>query len=154
MGLDNGIDIRFKKEKINNEEIRNKLLAMLDELCELIDSEIGAYDLSDLPEALEVCYWRKYWYLRDEIVKYLEKVYPEVDTDNAYYVLNRDDISYIRHKCLSYLKGGMKASTIWSRVEECGRLGESVAKLEALIDIVSNFEELNEYFEIIFYDSY
>lgn len=145
MGLDNGIIVKFN-EKYKND----KSIVYLKEL--LWDS--GVTDKIGDQDEVEICYWRKYWPLRDEIV---DLFYSDIDT-KGYVTLGIDTLNSIKEICLDFIVSKERASSIWERYIEVVNLGKSYAAIEALVDSIQKTEEefggILSKITILFYDSY
>ena len=130
MGLDNGIAIR--KENLNSSIILNE---------------------SFIPLDYEVCYWRKCWGIRDDIIHYLRETYKT--QENLYeYELTLEDLQAIYNILLSWYnkkKWNESGRSIWSwKVMkkqlryDCNKLAYLIAKKEVYGDDLP----------VYFYDSY
>lgn len=130
MGLDN--EIKIRKKNLNSSIILNE---------------------SFIPLDYEVCYWRKCWGIRDDIIHYLHKTY-ETQEDLYEYELTLADLQAIYDILLSWYdkkKWKQSGRSIWSWKTmkeqlryDCNRLAYLIAKKEVYGDDLP----------IYFYDSY
>ena len=130
MGLDNGITIR--KKNLNSSIILNE---------------------SFIPLDCEVCYWRKCWGIRNDIIDYLHNTY-EIQEELYEYELTLADLQAIYDILLSWYnkkKWNESGRSIWDWKTmkeqlryDCNRLAYLIAKKEVYGDDLS----------VYFYDSY
>ena len=130
MGLDNGITIC--KENLNSSIILNE---------------------SFIPLDYEVCYWRKCWGIRNDIIDYLHNTY-EIQEELYEYELTLADLQAIYDILLSWYnkkKWNESGRSIWDWKTmkeqlryDCNRLAYLIAKKEVYGDDLP----------VYFYDSY
>lgn len=130
MGLENGIIIY--EDKLDSSVVLNE---------------------SFVPSDYEVCYWRKCWGIRDDIIHYLHQTY-EIQEDSCEYELTLTDLKAIYSILLSWYdkkKWEESGRSIWSWKTmkeqlryDCNRLVYLIAKKEVYGDDLP----------IYFYDSY
>ena len=130
MGLDNGITIY--KKNLNSSIILNE---------------------SFIPLDYEVCYWRKCWGIRNDIISYLHNTH-EIQEDLYEYELTLEDLQAIYDILLSWYnkkKWNESGRSIWDwkTIKEqlrydCNRLAYLIAKKEVYGDDLP----------VYFYDSY
>lgn len=130
MGLDN--EIKIRKTNLNSSIILNE---------------------SFIPLDYEVCYWRKCWGIRDDIIHYLHKTH-KIKEDLYEYELTLVDLQAIYNILLSWYdkkkwKQFGKSIWSWKTMKEqlrydCNRLAYLIAKKEVYGDDLP----------IYFYDTY
>ena len=133
MGLDNGIEI-VRNEYSNNIKKLNKFTARYDKY---------------LQHPFEVCYWRKCWNVRADILNLLMNA----DGDMYQAKLEIDDIKAIRKLLKSYNSkkwsyGWQGAYWKWHEHKRINR--KHIRNLKKLIKVMKQYPELDVYF----YDSY
>ena len=139
MGLDNGINIKCKSQ----------------EEAQLIINEAATY-LNTLrlfygnKEHVEVCYWRKCWNIRREILSVLR---PK-DKDQKKYLIELDDIKSIIFKLYKFLDSSTWENdddgSIWVFDEYKSVIMWNILNLSWLF----HYKVKNPEIEIYFYDSY
>lgn len=116
MGLDNGITFRIKSDKLNFE--RN----------------------------YEVCYFRKYWGLRNKLMDVLGVVEYEVK-------LTLKDMFTIKEMLFYYCDiehvNGAELSTIWNNNEECHHIREQYIQLLSAIDYLLGNIDLSDFIDFL-----
>lgn len=140
MGLDNGITIKKtnKTERIGLDRFYNL-----------------EYDGSD---SLEVCYWRKCWGLRNDIINYLSQVYG-TSTEEYEWTLDRADIFNIIEIIKSWRnkkKWNAEGESIWTYKEMKEHLIKDIENLTYLYaKMESHYHDfLEDEIKVVFYDSY
>ena len=134
MGLENGIVVIPKSKRAK-------------EFCE---DAFEDYREDDPIEKYEICYWRKYWSLNDEILEYLHKNYSL--KENRFY-LTLKDLSAImnilkRNISYDYYKDNVRC--LWEYPAYARNLGDNIFELSRLIDELE-YEEYDEEEEIKIY---
>lgn len=141
MGLDNGIVLKnYKKHHIPEYII---------DLC--------PFDCMDeKTEELDLCYWRKYWSLRNEIVQRIHLYKPGDVEDDGNMKLDPEDVDAIRKVLINYLDRKYwedgHDDCIWDYDEAKGNILNSIIILIWLADYMKLSKE--EPVEVYFYDSY
>lgn len=129
MGLDNGIQIK-----------RNELTKRIG-----LDERFKDEYCTDL----EVCYWRKCWGLRDEIIHKLGG-----ENDDCEYILTLKDVKNIL-SIVEYFfdkdRWNNEGQSIWTWKEMRDHLAGDMKNLSYLI---AKMEDYPDGFEVTFYDSY
>lgn len=147
MGLDNGIIVSVKK----GFEEDNSVLFFKEVYSDMLEDDYTEFS------TFEVCYWRKYLPLRNEIMDMFrdEGVFSNMEE------LNIETLTKIKDICMVFINDkNISASTIWSRYCEVICLAKNCAAIEALIDAIeiTEYETKDENFlskiKIEFYDSY
>lgn len=130
MGLDNGIEVKKRKDI----EFRKDII-----------DEYG-----------EVCYWRKCWNIRKDIIEYLGKEYPTADVYE--WKLDINDIESIINILSSYNEdnwevGGnsLLGGSIWEWDEIKHTLQMQIEKLKYLVEQMKIY---GDDIWVSFYDSY
>lgn len=134
MGLDNGIEIKMSKAT---------------EMLSLDSFYNVPYTGANF---LEVCYWRKCWGLRNDIVRYLNNKY-NTDQDTLEWKLDVADIKAIIEIVKSWRnkkKWNNESRSIWTYKEMKEHLIEDI---ENLTYLYSKMEHYNIP-DVTFYDSY
>lgn len=138
MGLDNYICIREKKT--------HKHLPVED----ILDRDYYK-SYAPMPEKL-VCYWRKFWGFRDEVVKEVLKNRQSVVT------LTLEDLIEILMVLEKYTEVGYyenkDANQIWSWREYLLQIVKTIANLRLLIDDIAEGRIDLDKYEVIWVDSY
>lgn len=132
MGLDNGIIVRSNKADVKFSR------------CEWYSVEEGTW---------EVCYWRKYWGLRNEVMQYLQKRY-EWEDEPARIDLTLEDVKIILtivKEWKNKKRWNAESRSIWSYKEAKGNLAYTI---ENLIYLIAKMEDFPNDIEVYFYDSY
>ena len=131
MGLDNGIEVR-----------RN---AHTSSIPELLQFEL------DYDKDFEVCYWRKCWNIRDDILWIIGERFG----DQYEYVLTKEDIDQIIKLLESYNAGNFEdsGSCIWDWDDEeypySEKVQQDIESLKVLRQLMDKYE-----LDVYFYDSY
>ena len=134
MGLDNGIIIK-------RNEYSNKIKA----LKRFVDS----YDKEEKYD-FDVCYWRKCWNVRHDILNILDSG----EDEEYYFILSIKNVKQIIKILKSYNEktweyGGWNGSIwLWSEHKKVNR--KHIKNLKRLIRLMKKYPEL----EVYFYDSY
>lgn len=134
MGLDNGIIIK-------RNEYSNKIKA----LKRFVDS----YDKEEKYD-FDVCYWRKCWNVRHDILNILDSG----EDEEYYFILSIKNVKQIIKILKSYNEktweyGGWSGSIwLWSEHKKVNR--KHIKNLKRLIRLMKKYPEL----EVYFYDSY
>lgn len=143
MGLDNGIMIKLNLQEDHKSAIY---------FDEMLDSR--SYD-----EVKEICYWRKCWGLRDDIMDYLNRNKTEtcpLEDWGPVYELDVTDLFEIYKIIISWQdkkKWNSEGRSIWGYKEIKKYLRNHVRRLSYIIGLLQN-EEINKAATIFFYDSY
>lgn len=116
MGLDNGITFRIKSDKLNFE--RN----------------------------YEVCYFRKYWGLRNKLMDVLGVVEYEVELTLKDMLTIKDTLSY--YCDIDHVRGA-ELSTIWSANEECYHIRTQYAQFLSAIDYLFDDIYLSDFIDFL-----
>ena len=131
MGLDNGIEVR-----------RN---AHTSSIPELLQFEL------DYDKDFEVCYWRKCWNIRDDILWIIGERFG----DQYEYVLTKEDIDQIIKLLESYNAGNFEdsGSYIWDWDDDeypySKKIQQDIESLKVLRQLMDKYE-----LDVYFYDSY
>lgn len=91
----------------------------------------------------EVCYFRKYWGLREQLNKVIDF---DEDLDTTNLLAIKDILDY--YSDIHNIRG-TELSTIWSEVEECHNIRRQRARLQAALDYVDNNINLEEFLEFL-----
>ena len=143
MGLDNGIELRSKRElNIPPELVR-------------VRNNLEYYEHDDYPCVYNICYWRKCWNIRHAIGIAL-KVEDFNDVGKEKLTIN--DVKNIWH-VINYLnckKVWDETDSIWSYKEIRGILDDDLLALEWLIQFMHDDTRAfaNQEVYVDFYDSY
>lgn len=120
MGLDNGITFKIKCPSLNIKE-----------------------------KEYEVCYFRKYWGLRDEILQRIGGEYEEYE-----YPLDRATLAGVaeileRYTVIDNVRDA-ELSTIWSEAEECYHIRDEYKKIQFAKDFCEDSITLYEFLYMLF----
>lgn len=142
MGLDNGIELRNVTPEIEQS---------------LPCSWIHSYGSKkgEVTKYYELCYMRKWWGVRDDIVWFLERKYHFDETTCGDYLLDEEDLKEIRNILLSWHDKGKweeEGRSIWD-YEENEILQQLETKEEDLLKLIS-LKRLFPNLQAYFYDSY
>lgn len=123
MGLDNGIEIK---------KIKDNIIFNLDN---------------------EICYWRKCWGLRDDIIEYLRTVYPDNKEEYAWNLSKEDIVEIINITDFwdNKQKWNKESRSIWKYKEYKNTLKASLNNLHYLL---AKMEDYPDGIEVEFYDSF
>ena len=131
MGLDNGIVMRFKGSF---------------EVPKYVKIEKAYETKPEMPE-WDICYWRKFWGLRDEIVA----VIPNSNYDGGEYDVSIKTLKRIQDIIYEQLKHPEKwDSPIWDFNEVINVLAQDIVNISWLIKFLRSEPHASAYF----YDSY
>lgn len=131
MGLDNGIRVK-----------RTEYTEAIPEL-KVYEDEFDLKYKSDF----ELCYWRKCWNIRNEILSYIGKRF----SDEYQFPISIEDIDPIIQILQSYNKDNWidSGGCIWEYDEMRPRLMEQIDALKQLKKLMQKYD-----LEVYFYDSY
>lgn len=111
-----------------------------------LDNSVQFYVRSkslDFNRSYEVCYFRKYWGLR-------EKFYQVIDFDED---LNTNDLLAIKGILNHYSEidnvRGAELSTIWTEVQECHNIRRQRIRLQSALDYICGLINLEEFIEFL-----
>lgn len=133
MGLDNGIVLERDGKEISMREI-------------------GGSDIYE-----EVCYWRKYWQFRSEVLEYFESKYCE-DGDGKEMVLDIEDLQWFRRQLCDWLKSPelFEAESngywTWEDVDAPAILNGEIKNIDIVIKLLE--DDKNGEYRVYWYDSY
>ncbi len=147
MGLDNGIVLKAKEDiRVPNELILTKYDIRGSFNSDDIDEPL---DIILKDEQVEICYWRKCWGMRNEMIHCLEKC--NLDTEYTYKIPldELDEVCDIINKFTKEKYYNMYARSIWDWDEMVDRLKLQVARLEWCKELLRE-----DKIELEFYDSY
>lgn len=86
--------------------------------------------------AFDICYWRKYWGLRDKILKVLENVGGEEYSKN----INLNELENIQKILIEYCDinnvNKEHLSTIWTPTEEVYHMRQQACQLQIVLDCI------------------
>lgn len=111
-----------------------------------LDNSVEFYIRSkslDFVKYYEVCYFRKYWGLREQFNKVIDF---DEDLDTTNLLAIKDILDY--YSDIHNIRG-TELSTIWSEVEECHNMRRQRARLQAALDYVDNNINLEEFIEFL-----
>ena len=102
----------------------------------------------NLEREYEVCYFRKYWRLRDKILKILNK-----EQEEYLYPVLTEDLYAIKDLFEYYSKientKDADLSTIWNWIEETYHIRTELTRLQFAIDFCENKISLHEFLEAL-----
>lgn len=130
MGLDNGIIVKGLS---------------LEEVPRVLDSR-------EFSGGITICYWRKWWGFRNEVVDYLQNRYLSLD-EQYEWELDIKDLAKIYEIYINCTKEEWWLSysdSIWSYEEIAPQIDKELMRLQWLITCKMNYPDA----QIIFYDSY
>ena len=142
MGLDNGITL-ITREKLDLEDWEVK-----PDYVSVTFDEWGT-EHSDKGYEYEVCYWRKCWNVRSDILEILDAG----QEGGIYRIETVEQVLDIREALVQYLlKPERWSDSIWSMDEIAPHLARDIMNLGWLVNYMKEHE--GEKFIIEFYDSY
>lgn len=145
MGLDNGICIRRKGEK---------LFLDLDTFLENEREANGSDDCSYYADMRgDLCYWRKCWGFRNAVMDYLENKYDRRDEED--YVLDLDDLQEIAAILLKMIQNpDLWTDSIWTWKEVLNTNIQNYGNILHFIKDIKDKEIDLHTTEAVWYDSY
>lgn len=150
MGLDNGIMLRVKTDTIIPADI---FISKYDITHEGSDLEVRLDYIPAEESKVEICYWRKCWALRNEIVKVLDV--PYMGGCVAINAKQLDEIidiivRYTDKEYYDYMaNGGGYGGMLWEYDEMAGSLKQQLRALRWCKELMETQD-----IELEFYDSY
>lgn len=111
-----------------------------------LDNSVQFYVRSkslDFRRTYEVCYFRKYWGLREQLNKVID-FDEDLDTTDLFAI--KDILNYYSE--IDNVRGA-ELSTIWTEVEECHNIRRQRARLQAALDYVDHNINLEEFIEFL-----
>lgn len=111
-----------------------------------LDNSVEFYIRSkslDFTKYYEVCYFRKYWGLREQLNKVIDF---DEDLDTTNLLAIKDILDY--YSDIHNIRGA-ELSSIWSEVEECHNIRRQRARLQAALDYVDHNINLEEFIEFL-----
>lgn len=141
MGLDNGIILKAKE----NISVPSELMLTKYDVCGSFNSDDIDKPLDIIPkdEQVEICYWRKCWGIRNEIMHCFEKCPYKIPLDEL------DEICDIINKFTKEEYYNMYARSIWDWDEMVDKLKLQITRLEWCKELLKE-----DKIELEFYDSY
>lgn len=130
MGLDNGIMVAG----VSSEEIPTAL------------------EVSQLSSGIEVCYWRKWWGFRNEVVNYLRNKYFSF-YEQYDWELEIEDLAKIYEIYINCTKEEWwvhYSDSVWTYEEIAPQIDRELMRLRWLMTCKMNYPDAH----IVFYDSY
>ena len=147
MGLDNGIVLRAKEDI----SVPSELILTKYNVCGSFNSDDINELLDTIPkdEQVEICYWRKCWGIRNEIIHYLGKY--NLGAEYTYKIPFDaiDGICDIINKFTKEYYYNMYARSIWDWDEIVDKLKLQITRLEWCKELLKE-----DKIELEFYDSY
>lgn len=142
MGLDNGITLTTRaKLDLNDWEVKPDYIT--------VEFDDWGTEESNKGYVYNICYWRKCWDLRHEIVGILRAG----QDGGIYRIESVEQVLQIRDVLIHYLlKPEDWSNSIWSMDEMAPHLAQDIMNLGWLVDYMK--EHKGEKFVIEFYDSY
>lgn len=141
MGLDNGIVLKAKEDiSVPSELILTKYDVWKNFNSDDIDEPL---DIIPKDEQVEICYWRKCWGIRNEIIHCLEKCAYKIPLNKL------DEICDIINKFTEEKYYDMYARSIWDWDEMVDKLKLQITRLEWCKRLLKE-----DKIELEFYDSY
>lgn len=140
MGLENGIVVipKSKRAKEFCEDFFSRYK-------ELIDFEEYKY---------EICYWRKYWSLNNEILEYLDKKFDLEETKFNLTLKDLKGIVDILKRDISYDYYENNVRCLWEYPVYARNLGNNIFELSNLIDELENEKYEENDIKIYYYNSF
>lgn len=141
MGLDNGIVLKAKEDI----SVPNELMLTKYDVWRNFNSDDIDEPLDTIPkdEQVEICYWRKCWGIRNEIIHCFEKRPYKIPFDKL------DEICNIINKFTKEEYYNMYARSIWDWDEMVDKLKLQITRLEWCKELLKE-----DKIELEFYDSY
>lgn len=147
MGLDNGIVLKAKEDI----SVPSELMLTKYDVCGRFNSDDIGEPLDIIPkdELVEICYWRKCWGIRNEIVYCLGKY--NLGAEYAYKIPfdTIDEVCDIINKFTKEYYYNMYARSIWDWDEMVDKLKLQITRLEWCKRLLKE-----DKIELEFYDSY
>lgn len=91
----------------------------------------------------EVCYFRKYWGLREQLIDVIDF---NADIDTTDLLAIKDILNHYSE--IDNVRGA-ELSTIWTEVQECHNIRRQRARLQAALDYVDHNINLEEFIEFL-----
>ena len=138
MGLDNGWLVKSTKRKLTRADLPEGIRYPFS---------------SDYGEAPEICYGRKWWGLRSELLATIDWIYDEEFPDYYYGIEKPSEIFHVIEVVASWLdkeRWENEGNSIWDYEEARSNLIDWIINLS----IISSYMEENPDIYLVFYDSY
>ena len=116
---------------------------------ELEEEETQELQIEPKDELVEICYWRKCWGIRNEIVLHLKKCNPDIEYAYKTPLDELDGICDIINKFTKEYYYNMYARSIWDWDEMVDKLKLQITRLEWCKELLKE-----DKIELEFYDSY